>query len=114
MAIRIIITGGTFDKAYDALRGELRFQDSHLPQILTHLNWTIPIELEITQLKDSLDMVDSDRERILQSVLRSEQDLIIITHGTDSMTISADYLLRQLEGNTEKTLVLTGAMLPYS
>lgn len=114
MSVRIIITGGTFDKGYDALKGELGFENTHLPEILRQVRWFESVELEINQLKDSLDMDDSDRLRILKSVLSCPENQIIITHGTDTMTRSADYLLRGLPTDNKKTVVLTGAMVPYS
>lgn len=111
MKIRILITGGTFDKQYDEMRGELTFKHTHLPEILRYTRCTVPIELEINQLVDSLDMVDSNRERILESCRNSREDRIVITHGTDTMTETA-----RLIGSASlaKTIVLTGAMVPYA
>ena len=109
--IRIIITGGTFDKEYDPLAGELTFKDTHLPQILKDIRCTLPIGLEIQQLLDSLAMVDSDRQRILSACERSQESRIVITHGTDTMTQTAALLgSRKLD----KVVILTGAMVPYS
>lgn len=110
-AIRIIITGGTFDKQYDELRGELTFKQTHLPEIVRYTRCTVPIELEINQLIDSLDMRDQNRERILDSCRRSVEDRIIITHGTDTMTETARLIG---EARLGKTIVLTGAMVPYA
>jgi len=110
-AIRIIITGGTFDKQYDELRGELTFKQTHLPEILKDARCTVPIELEINQLIDSLDMQEKNRLRILESCRQSPEDRIVITHGTDTMTKTAELI-----GNAglDKTIVLTGAMIPYA
>jgi L-asparaginase len=109
--IRIIITGGTFDKHYDELSGALTFKDSHLPEILQYSRCTLPVELEINQLKDSLDMGDEDRDSIVQSCLNCPEDRIVIIHGTDTMTLTAEKLAAEIKN---KTIILTGAMIPYS
>ncbi len=111
MAIRIIITGGTFDKHYDELNGELTFKDSHLPEILRYVRATVPIELEINQLIDSLDMQMSNRMRILESCRQAPEEGIIIIHGTDTMTETAKLLG---DAGLEKRIVLTGSMIPYA
>jgi L-asparaginase len=110
-AVRIIITGGTFDKEYDALKGELSFSDSHLPDIIRTVRCTLPLTMEINQLTDSLDMTDAHRRTIADSCEAAPERMIVITHGTDTMTVTAE-LLAGL--NLEKTVVLTGAMVPYS
>jgi len=109
--IRLIITGGTFDKEYDELQGNLTFKDSHITEILKHVRITIPVTVEICQMKDSLYMDDTDRQYILNSCKSSEQDKIIIIHGTDTMPLTAEILGK---GNLVKTIILTGAMVPYS
>ena len=111
MSIRIIITGGTFDKHYDELHGELTFKNTHLPEILSFVRCTVPIELEINQLIDSLDMQLPNRMRILQSCRIAPEDRIIITHGTDTMVETAKLLG---ETGIEKTIILTGSMVPYA
>jgi len=111
VSIRIIITGGTFDKHYDELQGELTFKNTHLPEILSFVRCTLPIELEINQLVDSLDMQLSNRMRILQSCRNAPENRIIITHGTDTMVESAKLLG---EAGLHKTIVLTGSMVPYA
>ena len=110
MAIRIIITGGTFDKHYDEIRGSLTFKDSHLPEILRFVRCTVPIELELNQLIDSLDMQQSNRLAILESCRRAAETQIVITHGTDTMAETAEVLG---SAGLQKTIVLTGAMVPY-
>ena len=110
MKIRIIITGGTFDKQYDEIKGELGFKDTHLPKILEYVRCTLPIELEINQLIDSLDMHMSNRLKILESCRKSPEKRIVITHGTDTMIETARILG---DSAMEKTVVLTGAMVPY-
>jgi len=108
--VRIIITGGTFDKAYDEIRGNLTFKDTHLPEILKFVRCTVPIELELNQLIDSLDMQTANRLSILESCRRAQEDRIVITHGTDTMTETAEVLGK---ARLEKTVVMTGAMVPY-
>ena len=110
MKIRIIITGGTFDKHYDEIRGNLTFKDTHLPEILKFVRVTVPIELELNQLIDSLDMQEANRQSILESCRRAEEERIVITHGTDTMTETAVVLGKAGLG---KTIVMTGAMVPY-
>jgi len=110
VSIRIIITGGTFDKQYDEIRGSLTFKDSHLPEILKFVRCSVPIELELNQLIDSLDMHTSNRLKVLESCRRAPEDQIVITHGTDTMVETAAVLG---EAGLAKTIVLTGAMVPY-
>ena len=109
-AVRVIVTGGTFDKAYDAIKGELTFKDSHLPEILEQIRVTVPVEIELNQLIDSLQMQDDNRRSVLVACRRAPEDGIIITHGTDTMAETA-----RLIGPTRlaKTIVLTGAMVPF-
>ncbi len=111
LPIRIIITGGTFDKRYNELKGELTFEGTHLPDILRQVRCTLPTEIEIDQLVDSLDMVESGRLRILESCSKSGETRILITHGTDTMVETAAMLGR---AGLAKTIVLTGAMIPYA
>jgi L-asparaginase len=111
MAVRIVITGGTFDKHYDEIRGQLTFRDSHLPEILRDVRCTVPVELELNQLIDSLDMGPANRQRILESCRRAPEAQVVITHGTDTMVETAAVLGR---AGLDKTIVLTGAMVPYA
>lgn len=118
MKLRIIITGGTFDKRYDAIRGQLTFQDSHLPDIIQQVRCSLSIELELNQLVDSLDMLDANRQKVLAACNAASEELIVITHGTDTMAETAAVLGRTLAagelGLKGKRIVLTGAMVPYS
>ncbi len=111
MKLRIIITGGTFDKQYDEILGVLTFRNSHLPEILKYVRCTLPVELEINQLVDSLDMRLKNRLKVLDSCKRAPEKHIVITHGTDTMTETAAVLG---EAALNKTIVLTGAMVPYT
>ena len=110
-AIRIIITGGTFDKHYDEIRGILTFKDTHLPEILKYVRCSLPIELELNQLIDSLDMHLANRLKILESCRRAPESRIVVTHGTDTM-IETGRILG--EAGLGKSIALTGAMVPYS
>jgi L-asparaginase len=110
-AVRIIITGGTFDKHYDEIRGVLAFKDTHLPEILKYVRCALPIELELNQLIDSLEMHLDNRLKILESCRRAPESRIVVTHGTDTMIQTGRILGEAALG---KTVVLTGAMVPYS
>ncbi len=109
--IRIFATGGTFDKEYNMMDGSLYFKDTHLPEILKLGRSTLQVEFRNLMMIDSLEMTQSDRDIILKSCEREGADQIIITHGTDTMTDTAAFLA---SANLDKTIVLTGAMIPYA
>jgi L-asparaginase len=111
-SIQLFVCGGTLDKEYDAVHGDLRFFKTSLPQILDEAQCTVPVALDVLFLKDSLLMDDDDREAINVACSQSTHQHIVITHGTDTMTQTASLLQSNpdLEG---KTIVLTGAMRPY-
>ena len=110
MTLRILATGGTFDKHYDELTGKLGFGASHLPEVLARCRLTVPVALEQLPLVDSLDMVDADRARILAACQAAGERAVVIIHGTDTMALTAQVLGAAALG---KTIVLTGAMIPY-
>ena len=110
MTIKILITGGTIDKTYNMNNGELYFTESHIPDILKQARYNAPYEMEQLMLKDSLEMSESDRVKILDACQQTECTRIMITHGTDTMVDTARFLSKSLE---DKTIVLTGAMIPY-
>ena len=110
MSIRIFITGGTFDKEYNELTGQLFFNDSHLPEMLELGRNLVPVELRTLMMVDSLEMTDEDRTLIADHCAKSPEDKIIITHGTDTMAITAGLIANRA---LHKTIVLTGAMVPY-
>lgn len=110
MSIKILITGGTFDKEYDELNGTLYFNETHLPEMLKLGRCTVKVEVKTAMMIDSLEMTDIQRRIIVDMCDRCEQDKIVITHGTDTMSITAQVLG---EANLSKTIVLTGAMIPY-
>lgn len=109
MAIRIFITGGTFDKEYNELNGELYFKDTHMHELLEMGRNKVMVEITTLMLIDSLDMTDNDRSNIVQQCQQCAEDRIIITHGTDTMTETAKLLAKNIRN---KTIVLTGAMIP--
>jgi L-asparaginase len=109
-AIRIFVTGGTFDKEYDELTGQLYFKDSHLPEMLKLGRCNLRLELRTLMMIDSLDMTDADRNLILEQCRQAPEHRIVITHGTDTMVETAQALAANITG---KTIVLTGAMVPY-
>ena len=109
MAIRIFVTGGTFDKEYNELNGELYFKDTHLNDLLELGRNKVAVVITTLMLIDSLEMTAKDRDAILQQCISCSEDKIIITHGTDTMTETARMLAKKM---TNKTIVLTGAMIP--
>jgi L-asparaginase len=110
MAIRVIITGGTFDKEYNELHGTLYFKDTHLPEMLTLGRCKLELAMRTLMMIDSLEMTDADRKLVVDQCLRAKEQRIIVTHGTDTMEVTA----RELgEAVKDKTIVLTGAMIPY-
>jgi L-asparaginase len=110
MSLRIIATGGTFDKHYDELAGKLGFGKSHLPEIIQRARLTLPVAWEECAMLDSLDMVDADRQRVLQACTQASEKALIIIHGTDTMRETAHVLGA---AKLDKTIVFTGAMIPY-
>ena len=108
--IRIFITGGTFDKEYNELTGQLYFQDSHLPEMLKLGRCNLDLEVQTLMMIDSLDMSEDDRGIILEHCRRAPESRIVITHGTDTMVETAAAIAGEA---LKKTIVLTGAMIPY-
>jgi L-asparaginase len=109
--IRILTTGGTFDKEYNELTGELYFQKTHTGDMLKLGRCLVPVEIEALMAIDSLQMTDADRALILARCQAVEETRIVITHGTDTMEETAAVLGPAIKG---KTVVLTGAMVPYT
>jgi len=110
MAIRIFITGGTFDKEYDMLNGKLDFEETHVPEMLKLGRSVLDIEIRTLMMVDSLEMTDTDRELIAHNCKTVSEKQILITHGTDTMAETAAYLANE---QLDKTIVITGAMIPY-
>lgn len=108
--IRIFITGGTFDKEYNELNGELFFRETHLPEMLRLGRNKVKVDIRTLMMIDSLDMTLPDRQIILENCKKAKEDKIIITHGTDTMVETAKVLGNAIK---DKTVILTGAMVPY-
>ncbi len=109
--IRVLITGGTFDKTYDEIHGRLFFKDSHLPEMLELGRSRLDLDIRTLMMIDSLEMTDADRSIIAGQCLAAPGNRIVITHGTDTMADTARFLAERVK---DKTVVLTGAMVPYS
>ena len=110
MTIKLLITGGTIDKQYDELNGELIFTQSGVEDMLAQGRAKLDISPETVMLKDSLDMDDNDRQQILKACLACDESQIVITHGTDTMVETSQVLAAKIK---DKTIVLLGAMVPY-
>jgi L-asparaginase len=109
--IEILITGGTFDKEYDYVTGELFFRKTHLEEMLKRGRSTLDVKLNTLMMKDSLDMNSEDRAIIGDACDKSSTDKILITHGTDTMVETAEVLAAR---NLNKKIVITGALIPYA
>jgi len=111
MSIRLLITGGTFDKEYDLLNGKLYFTDTHVDEILKRGRNTTDVSTRTLMMVDSLEMTDEDRELIVSQCIKCDEEKIIITHGTDTMVETA---LQIKAAQIDKTIIITGAMIPYT
>jgi L-asparaginase len=126
MSIRIFVTGGTFDKEYDEIAGTLFFKDTHMPELLQLGRCQLTCKVDKLMLKDSLEMTAEDRALIVEHCRNAKENCIVITHGTDTMTETARELAAAVNDKTvgrkamehktmeRKTIVLTGAMIPYA
>ena len=112
--IRILVTGGTFDKEYNELTGSLSFKDTHLPEMLRLGRSRVEVSVRTLMMIDSLDMTDADRSLIVEEVRQTSEERILITHGTDTMVETARALASAFATEATKTIVLTGAMIPYA
>ena len=110
MTIKIFLTGGTFDKEYNEINGQLFFKDTHLPEMLRLGRNRVPVDIRTLMMIDSSDMTEADRESIAQNVLKTGTNKIIITHGTDTMVETAQVIAKKVK---DKTIVIVGAMIPY-
>ncbi|MCB0619509.1 MAG: asparaginase [Saprospiraceae bacterium] len=110
--IQVFVTGGTFDKEYNYLSGGLYFKDTHVNKMLERGRCLLPVNLKTLMMVDSLDMTDADREIIAHNCTLTESKQILITHGTDTIVKTASYLATK--DLHDKTIVLTGAMIPYA
>src|SRR3954466_15556472 len=112
-SIRIFVTGGTFDKEYNELTGTLAFKDTHLPEMLRLGRGRVEVSIRTLMMIDSLDMASSDRALIVDHCRHAAERFIVVTHGTDTM-IDTARALASSEVAASKTVVLTGAMVPYA
>ena len=110
MTIKLLITGGTFDKEYNELNGELFFRETHLQEMLKLGRSRVPVKVKTLMMIDSLFMKDSHRRQVLAECLNCPEKRVVITHGTDTMPETAAVLGPKIK---DKTVVLTGAMIPY-
>lgn len=109
MTVRVFITGGTFDKEYNEITGQLYFNDTHMHDLLEMGRCRVPVEIRTLMMVDSLEMTAEDRQLIVHQCMQCEEDHLVITHGTDTMSETAKVLAEKI---TDKTVVLTGAMIP--
>ena len=109
--LRVLVTGGTFDKEYDELTGRLFFKDTHVEEMLRIGRSRVPVEVERLMMIDSLEMSDADRRLVVDRCARCPEERIVVTHGTDTMPETARALHA---AGLAKTVVLTGAMIPYT
>ena len=109
--IQIFITGGTFDKSYNHISGDLFFEKTHIPEMLKRSKSRLKVEIKTLMMIDSLEMTEGDINKIIKECKNSKSKRIIITHGTDTMVNTACKIAKQIK---DKTIVLTGAMIPYA
>jgi len=114
MSIRIFVTGGTFDKEYNELTGALYFEDTHLHEMLRLGRSRVEVSVRTLMMIDSLDMTDADRTLIVDQCRQVDETRIVVTHGTDTMVETAAALADAMPAEAGKTIVLTGAMIPYA
>ena len=111
MTVRVFVTGGTFDKEYDELSGKLYFRNTHVDEMLRRGRCGLDVDVETLMMVDSLEMTRAQRAMIVRACRECEEPQIVITHGTDTMVETARAIA---DGVTDKTVVLTGAMVPYA
>jgi L-asparaginase len=111
MPVRVFVTGGTFDKEYDELTGKLYFRNTHVDEMLRRGRCGLDVDVQTLMMVDSLEMTAEQRASIVRACQEVDEDQIVITHGTDTMVETARAIADDVEG---KTVVLTGAMVPYA
>ncbi len=111
MTIRVFVTGGTFDKEYEELTGTLNFRNTHVDEMLRRGRCGLDVDVETLMMVDSLEMTDAQRAAVVRACRECVEDRIVITHGTDTMVETARAIA---QGVADKTVVLTGAMVPYA
>jgi len=109
--IQILITGGTFDKSYNHISGDLFFEKTHIPEMLERSKCRLNVDVKTLMMIDSLEMTQKDIEKIIEECKKTKSSRIVITHGTDTMVNTAKKIAEKIKN---KTIVLTGAMIPYA
>ena len=109
--IQILITGGTFDKSYNHISGDLFFEKTHIPEMLERSKCRLNVDVKTLMMIDSLEMTKKDIENIIDECKKTKSSRIVITHGTDTMVNTAEKIAEKIRN---KTIVLTGAMIPYA
>ena len=109
--IKILITGGTFDKCYNHISGDLFFEKTHIPEMLERSKCRLNVDVKTLMMIDSLEMTKNDIEKIIKECKKTKSSRIVITHGTDTMVNTAEKIAEKIKN---KTIVLTGAMIPYA
>ena len=109
--IQILITGGTFDKSYNHISGDLFFEKTHIPEMLERSKCRLNVDVKTLMMIDSLEMTKKDIEKIIEECKKTKSSRIVITHGTDTMVNTAEKIAEKIKN---KTIVLTGAMIPYA
>ena len=109
--IQILITGGTFDKSYNHISGDLFFEKTHIPEMLERSKCRLNVDVKTLMMIDSLEMTKKDIEKIIDECKKTKSSRIVITHGTDTMVNTAKKIAEKIKN---KTIVLTGAMIPYA
>ena len=109
--IQILITGGTFDKSYNHISGDLFFEKTHIPEMLERSKCRLNVDVKTLMMIDSLEMTKKDIEKIIDECKKTKSSRIVITHGTDTMVNTAEKIAKKIKN---KTIVLTGAMIPYA
>ena len=109
--IQILITGGTFDKSYNHISGDLFFEKTHIPEMLERSKCRLDVNVKTLMMIDSLEMTKKDIEKIIDECKKTKSSRIVITHGTDTMVNTAEKIAEKIKN---KTIVLTGAMIPYA
>ena len=109
--IQILITGGTFDKSYNHISGDLFFEKTHIPEMLERSKCRLNVDVKTLMMIDSLEMTKKDIEKIIEECKKTKLSRIVITHGTDTMVNTAEKIAEKIKN---KTIVLTGAMIPYA
>jgi L-asparaginase len=109
--IQILITGGTFDKSYNHISGDLFFEKTHIPEMLERSKCRLNVDVKTLMMIDSLEMTQKDIEKIIEECKKTKSSRIVITHGTDTMVNTAEKIAEKIKN---KTIILTGAMIPYA